>query len=53
VTLRNRIFDLVFRGRGRKRAEERRDPARRKTKRTRDAPEPDGFDVRYFVRRRR
>ena len=53
MRLKDRIFDLVFRGRGRKRAAERRAPERSKTERGRGRTEPDGFDARYFIQRRR
>ena len=53
VSLKDRIFDLVFRGRDRKRAAVRRGPQKSREKRGRERPEGEGFDSRYFIRHRR
>ncbi|MHC4861839.1 MAG: hypothetical protein ACYTDY_17305 [Planctomycetota bacterium] len=53
MRLRDRIFELVFQNRRKKRAIDRKAPPSRRGRRPREAPDSDEFDSRYFVRHRR
>jgi hypothetical protein len=53
LRLRDRIFELVFQNRRKKRAIDRKAPPSRRGRRPREAPDSDEFDSRYFVRHRR
>jgi len=54
MSLKDRIFDLVFPERRRRRGEDRRErDGRRTAGKGRKAEREEGYDSRYFVRRRR